>query len=80
MRTMPMTWGNAHDGFKNPCASCGKGLKGKQWAVHVISGGSKVLHPDDETEYQSDAGEMGCHFIGPECRKKFGEFAIAWNQ
>jgi len=47
-----------------------------RWAVHVIDGGSNVLHPDDESEYQPDAGEMGFHFIGPECRKKFGEFAV----
>lgn len=74
MRTMPMIWSKDAMAGHNPCSACGREMKGKQYAVHVINGGSDVLHPGDEGEYQSDSGEMGLHFVGPECRKKFGEF------
>lgn len=76
MRTMAMIWSSGAGMGKNPCAACGREMKGKRWAVHVIAGGGKVLHPDDESSYVSDAGEMGLHMVGPECRKKFGEFAV----
>lgn len=77
MRTMPMVWGEQQPGSQEPCAACGRELKGKHWYVHVIDGGSRVLHPADEHQYKPDGGEMGSHPIGPECRKKFGEFAVA---
>ena len=76
MRTMPMIWGVGGEHGDNPCAACGKQMNGKRWAGHVIDGGGKVIHPDDESQYVPDGGEMGFHFVGPECRKKFGEFAI----
>jgi hypothetical protein len=80
MRTMPMIWNRGKERGGNPCAVCGRPLaESGNWAVHVICGGAKVLHPDDEGLYTSDAGEMGCHMIGPECRKKFGEFAFLWE-
>jgi len=75
MRTIQMVWSERAGQGRNPCVACGREMKSKQWAVHVIDGGSRVLHPDDEAEYQDDGGDMGCHFVGPECRKKFGEFA-----
>lgn len=80
-RTMPMIrseWPNRS--VKNPCAVCGRELRGKIFAVHIIDGGGTVLHPDDEDKYLSDSGDMGAHFVGPECRKKFGEFAITWDE
>lgn len=76
MRKMPMIWGDGAGNGRAPCVACGREMRVARWAVHVIDGGSNVLHPDDESEYQPDAGEMGFHFIGPECRKKFGEFAV----
>lgn len=78
MRTMRMIWNkNAHN---RKCAACGRPLGGlRTWAVHVIDGGGKVLHPQDEKLYTPDGGDMGCHMIGPECRKQFGEFAIVWR-
>lgn len=62
----------------HPCIVCGKGVKetGPIWFVHVIDGGSRVLHPDDEAAYQPDGGDCGCHPVGPECRKLFGAFAF----
>ena len=80
MRTMPMTWGQTKSAYHSPCAACGRELAatGKRYAVHVINGGADVLHPSDEAIYVPDGGEMGLHFIGSECRKRFGEFAIKW--
>lgn len=75
-QTMKMIWGDQKDGVRNPCAACGRELKGEAWFVHVIDGGSNVLHPSEEATYQPDAGEMGFHPVGPECRKKFGAFAV----
>ena len=77
MRTMPMTWGDVAGNGQNPCAACGREMNGKRWFVHVIDGGSRVLHPGDEHQYKPDGGEMGMQFVGPECRKKFGDFAVA---
>lgn len=82
MRTMPMNWGKSrHDSHPDghDCAVCGKWLNPQtMWAVHVISGGASVLHPDDEAKYTPDGGDMGCHMVGPECRKQFGAFAFRW--
>jgi hypothetical protein len=44
----------------------------------VIDGGALVLHPEDEALYSADSGYMGCYLVGPECRRKFGEFAFRW--
>jgi hypothetical protein len=50
------------------------------YAVHVINGGSDVVHPeDDHLTNPDDPGEMGCHMVGPECRKRFGAFAFKWS-
>ena len=78
-----MIWGKK-DGLGHPeghdCACCGKHVNPKRmWAVHVINGGSDVLHPADEHLYQPDGGDMGCHFVGSECRKQFGEFTFKWQ-
>jgi len=35
-----------------------------------------VLHPDSEADYEDEGGEMGFHALGPECRKRFGDFAV----
>jgi hypothetical protein len=77
VRTMQMVWGNMGGPTQNPCAACGREMKEKVWAVHVIDGGARVLHPEDEAAYSPDSGEMGFHFVGPECRKKFGSFVRA---
>ncbi len=82
---MPMIWGEKPAGHKghpdgHDCAVCGKHVNPKRmWAVHVIDGGAKVLHPGDEYMYRPDGGEMGCHMVGSECRKQFGEFAFRWR-
>jgi hypothetical protein len=75
MRTTTMIWADdvygRVKGDQEPCVCCGRPLKGRVWAVHVINGGSDVLHPADEHLYQSDGGDLYSHFVGPECRKKF---------
>lgn len=63
------------------CICCGKKVnRARMWAVHIIDGGSSVLHPDDEHLYVADGGDCGCHMVGSECRKVFGEFAFKWRQ
>jgi hypothetical protein len=80
MRTRPMIWHQGQSRDDNPCAVCGRPLADTgNWAVHVINGNADVLHPEDEGIYQPDSGDCGAHMIGPECRKKFGEFAFPWN-
>lgn len=75
LRKMRMIWATEHARTDRPCAACGRPLTGREFAVHVIDGGLNVLHPNDAGQYVSDGGEMGLHVVGPECRKKFGEFA-----
>lgn len=60
-----------------PCWHCGRCLsKSKRvYEIHVIEGGSLVLHPGDEDLYEPDAADMGLQQLGPECRKRYGEFA-----
>ncbi len=82
MRTTRMIW---HKGNESPsgasCAVCGRALdESTMWAVHVIDGGTHVLHPNDESTYIPDDGDMGCHMLGPECRRKFRDFAFQWNK
>lgn len=75
---MKMIWAPGGVNGRDPCAVCGKELSktGQRYCVHVINGGSDVLHPADEHLYVEDAGEMGFHSVGSECRKRFGEFAV----
>lgn len=44
--------------------------------VHLIDGGSQVLHPLDEHVYIPDAGDCGLQLIGPDCAKKLG---LEWS-
>lgn len=75
IRKTPMIWGGEKGG-NQPCAACGRELRGRTFAVHVIDGGDSVLHPDDAERYDGDNGDMGLHLVGPECRRKFGEYAV----
>ncbi len=82
MRTMPMIWDKKGAApAENPCAVCGKELNPKKmWGVIVVDGGVTVVHPGDEGLINmGDPGYMGTHFVGSECRKKFGEFAFPWR-
>jgi hypothetical protein len=68
---------------KNPCSCCGRKMAeaNRRYFVHMIDGGSNVLHPDDYEAYMADeavnkSGEMGLHPVGNTCaKKKFGAFA-----
>jgi hypothetical protein len=52
----------------DPCIRCGKGVKNKKYAVELVDGGLTALSKNEEADW-SDAGYMGMHFIGSECRK-----------
>lgn len=62
------------------CVRCHKELKiGQPFReVHLIDDGPTVLHPEDESLYVRDGGDMGLWPIGPDCAKKVGiEFTSA---
>lgn len=60
------------------CIRCQKDLKPgtPSRMVHVINGGSHILHPRDEAIYVSDRGDMGGFEIGPECARIVG---LEWS-
>lgn len=54
------------------CSVCGADLNPERaQQVHIVAGGGAVLHPDDESIYVADGGDMGAWFLGPECAKLF---------
>jgi predicted RNase H-like HicB family nuclease len=42
----------------------------------LAAAGEPVPAPSSESAYVEDAGELGFHKVGSECRKLFGDFAI----
>jgi hypothetical protein len=56
------------------CCCCNKDIKpgSKYRMVHWIDGGPFILHPDSESFYISDGGDMGSFPIGMTCAKKLG--------
>lgn len=56
------------------CWRCQKDLKPGQpyREIHIIEGGAEILHPDDESEYVSDGGDMYFFPVGMDCAKKIG--------
>lgn len=59
------------------CCRCNRELKGSARWVHVIGGGFRVLHPDDEARYQPDDDDMGAQPIGMDCAKALG---MEWSR
>ena len=59
---------------KNPCGRCNRNIKdgSKSRSVHLINGGLDVLHPDDESKYVSDSGDLGFYSVGMDCAKAIG--------
>jgi hypothetical protein len=55
------------------CIRCAKDIKLNSPArsVHVIGGGSEILHPDDEAFYvpEPDGSDMGQHLVGSDCAR-----------
>lgn len=56
------------------CAICGLAIKTPpKYRVHIGGGGSVLVHGDDSAAFSADRaeqpGDLGCHPIGPECRK-----------
>lgn len=60
------------------CYRCGKTIQpGRHHRmVHIIDGGLSILHPQDESRYVSDAGDMGAHPLGLDCARKIG---LEWS-
>ena len=55
------------------CIVCGKGVKNVRHTLHVINGGHTALHPDDESLYVSDGGDMYHFPVGPDCLRRHPE-------
>lgn len=60
------------------CCVCQKDIKNKTGyrMVHIIEGGGKVLHPEDEKRYDDHKADVGWHPIGPDCARKLG---LQWS-
>lgn len=61
---------------EEPCVRCGKAIRRKKRMVHLVDGGSSILHPDDEHLYQSDNGDMYWYPIGSDCARVLG---LEWS-
>lgn len=56
------------------CFMCGKEVNPETCKmVHLIDGGSNILHPEDEDKYEEDSGDLYFHYVGSECLKKIGK-------
>lgn len=57
------------------CIVCNKAItKGAYATIHVVDGGGKVLHKDDEAAYEQEgdmSGDLGLQPIGADCAKRF---------
>lgn len=79
MKLPPLKDANEGVGSAPHCILCGKKVRpDRMWAVHIVNGGGVALHPDDEGLYTDAAADLGCHMVGPECRKQLGEYAFKW--
>lgn len=56
------------------CVRCQKDIKegSKFRMIHLVEGGLQVLHPEDESKYVSDMGDLYFHKVGMECAKIIG--------
>ena len=85
MRTMKMKWhGKSSYPAGNVCACCCRPVDiNTMHYVHVINGGSDVLHPDDEHLYnyaENEASDLGYNEIGSGCAKKFKGFTVKYDR
>lgn len=57
------------------CWRCQKDIKPDQphLFVHLVDGGSLILHPDSEQDYVSDSGDCGSFPVGMDCAKRIGK-------
>lgn len=60
------------------CVKCQRDIKPNSpvRGVHVVEGGNMILHPNDESLYASDSGDMGHFIVGMDCAKQIG---IEWT-
>jgi hypothetical protein len=58
------------------CCRCQKDIRGAHRFVHLVNGGPFALHPEDESKYIADSGDLGSFPIGPDCARKIG---VEWT-
>lgn len=61
------------------CVRCRRdilpGAKARE--IHLVDGGTRVLHPKDEPEYEAGRpDDLGLHLIGPSCARRLG---LMWS-
>lgn len=80
MRTTPMLYDHGDRQYTGgrQCARCLRVLRDNQKArvIHIVDGGSSILHPDDEALYKSDGADLGAHLLGMDCARKIG---LEWS-
>lgn len=56
------------------CVRCQRDIKpgAPHRLVHLVDGGYMILHPEDESKYRDDRGDLGLHPIGMDCARKIG--------
>lgn len=53
-----------------PCIVCGIPVTTPKYTCHVIGGGGKALHRDDEDAYMPDGGDLGHYPVGTDCLRQ----------
>lgn len=69
---------------KRACVRCQRDIKPESPArmIHLVDGGSFILHPDDEAIYKQAhgeivAGDLGAWLVGMDCAKTIG---MEWSR
>ena len=82
-RTIPLQRHTQRKATDSCCILCHKPLAVGHVTrmVHVIDGGSRILHQDDEEKYEPDIGDMLWFPIGPDCAKTIGyEYTVLFEK
>ncbi len=60
-------------GSQDYCCLCFRNIRGvSKYAIHVIAGGTAILHSSEESNYISDGGDLCFLSVGSDCAKKLG--------
>lgn len=57
-------------GDASPCIVCGLPVTKPVYYCHVVAGGSRALHAEDEALYVSDGGDMSHLPVGTDCLRR----------
>jgi hypothetical protein len=57
-------------GDRYMCVICRLAMPSPKFMCHVIDGGGVALHPEDESIYVPDGGDLLFHPVGSDCLRK----------